>query len=152
MLKELSKVDIVIDIHSTESETDDFIILTKKEQYSVAELIPIQNTVFMESSIAKGKALIDHVNLGVSLEFNKDKKGINEILKQFLVNLGMTEGEKKTSNQKGHSVYGVLKKEDYKCFLVNFRETEIDKEIFVPMFYGSKNYEDIACLKARRLG
>src|SRR3989338_4101669 len=102
LLHELRQADVVIDIHSTEADTEDFIILTKKEQFRIAEKVPIEKCVFMEKSIAKGKALIDHVNLGISIEFNKDRGDVSGILRQILINLGMVKGRKRIASQVGY--------------------------------------------------
>jgi succinylglutamate desuccinylase len=156
LTKKLCKYDLVIDIHSTTAKTDPFIIITKQNKKIIdfVKKIPIKNTVFMRNSIASGKALIDHVQCGISLEFNKDFDPIqvkNTII-DTINNIYKNKEQTKFSKQESFEVYDIIKKSDVKYPEINnFRLTKLDNDSFYPILFGTDAYKDILCLKARRL-
>jgi hypothetical protein len=147
----LSHCDYIIDIHSTTGNTDDFVIITQPndDKYRLADYSCIPKVVVMERFMAKGGALIDHVRCGISLEFDQGT-GVGYAYDRVLYclkGIGIVEGTPPHIEQQVYSAYGALMKPK----LENFRETTVDGETFLPVLFGEKAYEDILCLKARRL-
>lgn len=164
-----SGVDAIIDIHGSSCATPPFVIVTKKttDHINLAKKTGIKRVVFMGSKIASGKALIDHVDLGISLEAGREgkleterviKKSIEKVLtgkrgntielyKVFGVLKKRSEREKLTRNvrpfvriEKGELI---VREKNYK----RFAETA-----FYPVLPRSKNYSGIFCLMAKRYG
>lgn len=74
------KPDAVIDLHSSTCYTPPFAIITQKSPKHIvlAKNTGISKIVFMSQKIASGRSLIDHVNLGISIEAGKEgnKRGV----------------------------------------------------------------------------
>ncbi|MFH1455735.1 MAG: succinylglutamate desuccinylase/aspartoacylase family protein [archaeon] len=142
------KQDFVIDIHSTTAKTESFVIITKinDKVKKLVRCIPLEKVVFMEPQIANGKALIDHVNCGVAIEFGSDVDAFDVVL-TTLKNLGVVNGKKKFVEQKFYSVYGVLN--GNKKF-TNFKLSEDKGKLFYPVLHGEKHY-GFTCMKAKKI-
>lgn len=151
LVKKLKCCDYVIDLHSTKSKTDNFIIITKpnKRKIKLANKIPLKKLVIMESAIAKGGALIDHVKCGVSIEFSH-KTPLNEAYDVILECLNNILTNTKPKNKKVYSAYGRIKKGECKRVLKNFKKIKINKEAFYPILFREKEYTDTLCLKAHK--
>ncbi len=100
--KILAQFDIVIDIHSTNSNFDSLAIITKynTKTRNLLEKVPIKNIGLAKPSVFGGNELITHTKFGIALEYGPNKNGdnypmvTNHVL-QILVNLGMITGNKK---------------------------------------------------------
>ena len=57
--------EFIIDLHSTYANTDDMIIITKKNAMELAKKVPLKNVVFMSKIMAHGKSLIDYSECGI---------------------------------------------------------------------------------------
>ena len=152
----MKNCDYVLDVHSTTAHTENFIIITKDTDHiqKSAKYIPIKKIVKMESSISKGKAMIDYTDCGISIEFNLDTsiQKAKEIVTNYLKYLGLLEGYAKKTDQDIYSVYGVMKKGELKLSsLINFKQAEINGELFYPILFGEKEYKEVVCLKARKI-
>lgn len=150
LMGELGGVSCVVDIHSTTASVDDFIITVGETK--LASYFPLKRVVDM-SGFASGVSLIENVMSGISIEYSKNTSADAAVtqVKQFLVNLGLVQGQIVLNKQEKYEVYGVLEKtpsnKDVK--LQNFVETTLGGETFVPILYGEKAYKDVLCLKAR---
>lgn len=99
----IKRADIVLDIHSTTTDTTSAVILTKVNK-SIKQLLSIFNpkrVVVMENKFGK-TALSRYCKVGISFEYGKDKseKAYKEILKDIrfiLLGYGMIEGNKMVS-------------------------------------------------------
>jgi len=166
LTKELQDVDYVIDIHSTTAKTESFVIVTKRCSLKLAKLIPLKKVVLMTDKLAKGKALIDHVRCGVSIEFSRrcPKKYALNIVKSALANLGIIKFYKRRVKQEVYEAYDLFEKpENFVGTLRNFSlinrgeiigysngKKIVADEDFYPIFYGEKAYKNLLCLKARK--
>jgi len=152
ILEKIKYCDYVIDVHATTAKTEAFIIMTK-ELKKIAGLIPLKKAVKMGKGIASGKALIDYANNGLSLEFPLDfsAERVKECIFEFLKALGMADGVFIKKEQEYYEAYGIKEWKDC-CLLENFKETEMDGEVFYPVLYGEKEYKGILCLKAKKEG
>ncbi len=115
----LKEVDIVLDIHSTTTDTTSAIILTKVNQ-SIKQLLLVFNpkkVVVMEKKVGK-TALTGFCKAGISFEYGKDKseKAYKETLMdiiKILEGYGVIKGKKKKISKPTHKteyfeVLGVL--------------------------------------------
>jgi hypothetical protein len=140
--RELLRYDHVIDLHTTTAETDDFII-TVDEENAVADAVPLARHVVMGPRIAHGKALIDHVRCGASVEFSEraSTERIHRVLQIALENLSKGRKVSKTT----YLAYGVETRDI--ADIRNFKEHE---EGFIPILAGEEAYP-FTCMKARLL-
>ena len=149
---ELYGVDYTFDLHSTTAQTDDFIITVGNND--LAQHYPLKKVVDM-SGFASGVSLIENVMLGIAIEYNRSTSAdqIERQVRQCLVNLGLLEGSPGQAQQEKYRVYGILEESPMNkdLTLENFVETSFDGEIFIPILYGELAYENILCLKARRI-
>jgi len=165
--KELSDSEYVIDIHSTTAKTPSFIIVTKRECLYLARLIPIRRVVLMTDKLAKGRALIDHVKCGISIEFSKyiPRKIALDYIKVALSNLGLIRYKTKTVMQEIYEAYDIMyKPPNFRGSLRNFRlkkkgsvighsngKPVVSTEDFYPIFFGEKAYKNILCIKTKKV-
>jgi len=154
LLKELAECDYVLDIHSTTADTENFIIITRNNlaTRTLASFIPLNKVVFMGKTIAKGKALIDHVSCGVSLECNANTPvaSVEKLVISCLIRLGVLQGVAPTLSQEYYYVYGILKRYKETRMLENFKQSNIGGELFYPILFGEKEYKDIICFKSKK--
>lgn len=165
LLKKLKMYQQVVDFHTATCDTPIFIILTKttKKHLKLARSTGIKKIVYMQESIASGKALIDHVPVGISIEAGDEKLPVTKKrIKKVLNNL--ISGKDSKSKLQCYSVFGVIKKElgheqlapNIKHFkkvkkgdtLTNIRKSEFD---FYPVLARETNYKDILCLMAKKV-
>ncbi|MCM2325595.1 MAG: succinylglutamate desuccinylase/aspartoacylase family protein [Candidatus Woesearchaeota archaeon] len=164
--RRLKRFDYVIDIHTTTTVSEPFLIMTKKTA-GIKELVdafPLKDVVFMNDDIAKSKALIDHVKCGVSVEFTK---GITldsayETIKETIENIC---SKKKVEEKRYYEIIKIIEKAKDLDFISGIRNFEligkdtviaqsrdvvlISKEEFYPVFYGQKSFFGFLCMKAR---
>lgn len=165
LLRTLKKYQQVVDLHTATCDTPIFIILTKttKKHLELARSTGIEKIVYMQESIASGKALIDHVPVGISIEAGDEKLQVTKKrIKKVLNNL--MSGKDSKSKLQYYSVFGIIKKEtgheqlvsSIKHFkkvkkgdtLTNIRKSEFD---FYPVLPRETNYKNILCLMAKKL-
>jgi len=173
--KVLKGCDYVIDIHSTVTDTESLIIMTKFND-SIHRLIKLFNpkrVVLMPKNIAK-KSLIHHCKAGISFEYGRDKcedtykKILNDISLIFN-NLGVVEvvARKNYYKTEYYKALGVVeKKTGYipndkirnfklvkKGSVVLKKGGELiraDKD-FYPMLFGKDAYENIFGFSAEKI-
>lgn len=97
LIPKLTSADVVIDIHSTESDIQEAMIVTRytKEIRKLIKAVGPRYVLVMK--ISRSNALISQARLGVAFEYGKDKSGktlmgtVNGI-KNILRSLGMLDG------------------------------------------------------------
>ncbi|MFA6422071.1 MAG: succinylglutamate desuccinylase/aspartoacylase family protein [Candidatus Buchananbacteria bacterium] len=99
--KELSKFDLVIDLHATNSNFRSLAIITKfsNKHRQLLKLVPIKRVALIKKKVFGGNEMISHVKLGIALEYGPDKTGRNfktglRDVKSILKNLGVISGKK----------------------------------------------------------
>ncbi len=166
LLNQLKFFECIVDIHSSSGDTDLFGIITKpnKEKVILAEKLGLDKLVIMSEKFASGKALIDHVSCGISLEIGPHKKReIVDKISQALNNLkdGIGQNDK---HMKTYEVIEVIPAEDdADVFIANFckvrkgdliakgeKEHFADKD-FIPIFVNEKAYKNILCLACKEI-
>lgn len=174
----LKEADIVLDIHSTTTDTTSAVILTKVNQ-PIRQLLSIFNpkrVVVMEKKVGK-TALTGYCKAGISFEYGKDKskEAYKETLtdvKKILEGLGMIEGKKNGVPKTAHKteyfeVLGVLARpsgfkleKTIKNFLLvrkgeiiarNGGHTQKAPRNFYPLLFGPISYKEIWGFMAKKV-
>jgi len=165
LLPVLKKYDCILDLHTSTCPTPPFTIITKYDQKHVdlALRTGVKRIVLMNKDFASGRALIDHVSLGVSLEAGPDKDVRTEqIIKQALINVL---NKKKSESVSFYQIVGILRKtnkyesltkklQPFKLvrqgeYITN-QKRKVDRD-FYPVLPRSKSYQNFLCLMAKRL-
>lgn len=176
LLPVLRKADIVIDIHSTTTETRDAIILTKINDLirSLLDIINPRRVVLMPPRLRK-VALSGHVKAGISLEYGKENDPVvlNRTLrdvKRVLAAYGMIKQTRRHEKRKDTQYYKVLtsvpKSESFKLErnIKNFvpikkgavisrcgSKVQTATTDLIPFLVGPKAYKDIWGFAAREV-
>lgn len=166
LLNKLNLSDHVIDLHSSSNNCPIFGIITKpnKQKIDFAKRLGLKRLVIMKDSFASGKALIDFIKCGISIEVgpHQREENINEAL-ELIYNLI----NKKIRNEdiEIFEVFGIIKKEADITTIKNFEYVKKGEVIaksenkeqralfdFTPVLAGEDAYKRILCLAARKLG
>ena len=117
----------------------------------------------MSDQLAKGRALIDHLSCGISLEIGPhDRKENIEEISKVIENL--LEGKNRNEDLDTFEIFDILKGEKgAKLLMENFKEVKKGDLIaegkekyfaesdFVPIFVGENSYKGILCLAAKKV-
>jgi len=129
LVKKLKEYEYVIDLHSSSNHCPLFGIITKpnKEKLNFAKRLGLKRLVIMPEFFASGKALIDFVRCGISLEVgpHERKENVKEVLKaidNFFNN-------KKNENVKIFEVFDIIKKGYSEVLIKNFDEVKAGQVI-----------------------
>jgi len=164
LVKKLKEYEYVIDLHSSSNHCPLFGIITKpnKEKLNFAKRLGLKRLVIMPEFFASGKALIDFVRCGISLEVgpHERKENVKEVLKaidNFFNN-------KKNENVKIFEVFDIIKKGYSEVLIKNFDEVkagqviskngkcrQVSKLYFTAVLVDEEAYGDILCLACRKL-
>ncbi|MBU4142367.1 succinylglutamate desuccinylase/aspartoacylase family protein [Patescibacteria group bacterium] len=170
----LNKFDVVIDIHATNSNIDKLAIVTRFDSKikNLLKLIPANKVALIRKNNFGGKALINYVKLGISLEYGPNKSGKNykkclKDIKIILTNLELLPGRKNIFKSKElYTVSGSYEVSN------NFRPTNCLKDFqlikkgqfigqinqkkikatksFYPIFLGKGRYKKTLALTAKK--
>ncbi|MEK7517484.1 MAG: succinylglutamate desuccinylase/aspartoacylase family protein [Patescibacteria group bacterium] len=168
--------DFTIDLHTTSSPTESFVILGKKDKprLELGEKTGLQKIVLIEAK--KDCAMVDFVKCGIGIElglhnskyaYEQGMQAVQRVLKS----LGIVEGQESREkvDHKYYQVFGSVPKPSFPIHIAdsirNFsliargdiiaqidgdRKPVIAEESFYPLFVGEKAYKDI-CLKTKRI-
>ncbi|MBI4438318.1 succinylglutamate desuccinylase/aspartoacylase family protein [Candidatus Woesearchaeota archaeon] len=163
VLKALEGCDFVLDMHSSSTETPEFIILTKVTRFhiSLIERIPVERVVIMEEGVANGRALIDHCRCGVSIEMGRhDNPEVPSraygLVKEAMQGLGIISGRYRDySKKKFFLVYEIVmhgRPESYGR-IRNFAAVKKNRDKFFPVLITPKKaaLDNVHFLKAREV-
>jgi len=165
LVNKLNHFDYVIDLHSSSNNCPIFGIITKPDNQKIdfAKRLGLTKLVIMKESFASGKALIDFVKCGISIEIgpHQRERNVNEAL-ELIYNFM----NKKTRNEylEIFEVFDIIKKEADSITIKNFEfvkkgeviaKSENKEQIalfdFIPILAGEDAYDGILCLAARKL-
>mgnify|MGYP001563186981 CR=1 FL=1 len=166
LLKELTKFEYILDIHSSSCDLDLFGIITKPniKKINFAKKIGLKRAIIMSEKIASGKSLIDNVPCGISLEIGPHKK--KENVDQVLSSINNLLNDKILSDNRLElfEVFDIIPREDNLKYLIeNFRPVKKGDLIaegnkkcyapfdFIPVFVGEKAYKNIACFAMKKI-
>lgn len=174
LLTEISGNDYVIDIHSTSSDTEDVVIIKKRDKIinQMIEIIRPRRVLLMPKDYGNG-ALVNFCS-GISIEYGSHGseetfiKSLSDI-KKLMCHLGMIEDvgiteEKQTEFYKVFSVANKPRNFQISESVHNFvkinqgdilgyaDETPVlAGEDFYPVLFGEKAYQDIIGFKAKKI-
>ncbi|MFA6535912.1 MAG: succinylglutamate desuccinylase/aspartoacylase family protein [Candidatus Paceibacterota bacterium] len=176
LLPRIKSYDVVIDVHSTESELKSCVIVTKldAETMKVVKATNAKNVLYMKAT--EKNALISNARIGIGLEFGKDRStktfkdtrnAILLILQHFKIldRSGLNPEQKKLFLEvyatvpkprgfrltKGVENLKVFKKGEVYGFNPS-NKTEIKAtQDFYPVLFGEKRYKDIFGFSAKKL-
>ena len=165
LVNKLKDFDYVIDLHSSTNNCPLFGIITKPNEGKTkfAKKLRLKRLVIMPEYFASGKALIDFVKCGISLEIGPHtrRENIDEVsnlISKFV------DGKILDSEIEIFEVIDIIKKEISGNILIkNFEEVKKEEPIirgefanqiakfdFVPVLVGEEAYRDILCLAMQR--
>jgi len=164
LVSKLKDFDYIIDLHSTSNECPIFGIVTRinKNKIFLAESLGLNKLVLMPRRVAKGKALIDYVKCGISLEVgpHNRKENSEEILSAIrnLLN-NPTQNKELEIFIAGNEI----RKEGERVIIQNFQEIKKGElimdgnkkqyadEDFIAILVNEAAYKNILCIKAKRM-
>ncbi|MFW5746753.1 MAG: hypothetical protein ACOCWQ_04365 [Nanoarchaeota archaeon] len=155
LLEQLQDCAYVIDLHTTTARTKAFSIMTLDTPAHrwLAQSYPLPIHTIIGDTVASGKAMIDHVTCGISVEYeNTSPAGI--ITHDVLSTLAAIRSGRCASvrHHTWFEVYGVMEKhvaQQHAVSLENFAPVTIAGERFYPVLAGEAAYR-FACMKARK--
>lgn len=168
LLPVLQKYEAVVDFHTATCETPIFIITTElnRAHIQLARRLGVKRVVYMGKSIASGRALIDHVSCGVSVESGKE--GLETTEKEIERTVHFYLSEKLRNDLEIYEVFDFLKMEfEGETLDPNIKQFEIVRKgqivcmlndrarkapcDFYPVLAREKSYRYIHCLMAKKL-
>jgi len=154
LAKTLSNFDYVIDLHSSSNSCPLFGIITNpnEEKIELAKQLGLKRLVIMPESIASGKALIDFVKCGISLEIGPHHKveNVKEVSDSIF---NLIKDKNHSKELEIYEVFGIIKnfEEIKKGQVIALDSTEEQKaeENFTAILVNEQAYSGILCLAAR---
>lgn len=164
LLEILKPFSHVIDVHSSSNVCPLFGIITQpnSEKITFAQKLGLKKLVIMPPFFASGKALIDYVPCGISLEIGPHhrKENVEEVLACIHQ---LLEG-KELSVPEIFEVVGALKREAQEVLIENFQEVRKGELIargegkeqhaerdFIAVLVNEEAYGDVLCLMCQGL-
>ncbi|MFZ2390467.1 MAG: succinylglutamate desuccinylase/aspartoacylase family protein, partial [Minisyncoccales bacterium] len=173
LLPIIKSADVVLDIHSTTSESKDAIIVTKLNNKILKCINSIQPKNVLIMNATKNNALISQAKIGIAFEYGKDDdsvaikktfEGIKKLLNYLkIINLKYKKTNKIINYFNVTSVvpkpkgYKLIKKiKNYKLikkgsvYAINKNKKILATEDFYPILFGEKKYENIFGFKGKK--
>lgn len=146
-----------IDLHGTRAQTGIFVIVTnpKKENLELAVKLGIKKIVIWPAiSLELAGPLSECFPCGVEIECGprnsiQTQNELVLLLKSFIQNKNIPITKKEINSCVFYEVYDKLCDPSLAPALIDFKETNIEDEIFVPLLVGQ--YEEVTCYKMRIL-
>ena len=152
-------------VHSSSNNSPIFGIITKPNYQKIdfAKQLGLSKLVIMKDSFASGKALIDFVKCGISIEVgpHQRERNVNEAL-ELIYNF--TNKKIRNEDLEIFEVFDIIKKEADSITIKNFEfvkkgeiiaKSENKEQIalfdFIPILVGEDAYDRILCLATRKL-
>ena len=161
ILEKIKDFDYVLDLHSSSNRCPLFGIITKpnKEKIEFAKKLGLKKLIIMPESFASGKALIDFVKCGISIEIGPhenldNKKQVLDLIENFAENKSYNE------DIEVFEIFKIIKDKADEILIENFKEVKKGEKIyenqiaefdFIPVLFGEEAYNGILCLAARRI-
>jgi tryptophanyl-tRNA synthetase len=161
ILEKIKDFDYVLDLHSSSNRCPLFGIITKpnKEKIEFAKKLGLKKLIIMPESFASGKALIDFVKYGLSIEIGPhenldNKKQVSALIENFAENKSYNE------DIEVFEIFEIIRDKADEILIENFKEVKKGEKIsenqiaefdFVPVLVGEEAYKGTLCLAARRI-
>ncbi len=165
LVESLKDFDYVIDLHSSSNNCPLFGIITKPniEKINLAKSLGLKKLVIMPKHIANGKALIDFVKCGISLEIGPHERSENvEEVTEKILNL--IENKLTQESIDIFEVISVIKKEvegeiliknfekvNHKDILIRGNTNQFAESDFIPILVNEESYGNILCLSVKQV-
>ncbi len=160
---QLTTFEYVLDLHSSSNECPLFGIITSpsKKKISFAKRLGLQRLIIMTTSVASGKALIDHVDCGISLEIGPHtrEENIDEVVTHIR---RLASSEHFDIPLEIYEVFKIIKKERCNILIKNFERVHKGQLIakdhlgeqyaesdFIAILVNESAYKDILCFAAK---
>lgn len=166
LTNDLRYFDYILDLHSSSNNCPMFGIITKpnKDKIEFAKKLGLKRLVVMPEFFASGKALIDFVNCGISIEVGPHKRDENtqevlELINNFLYK------NKKNEDIEIYEVFDIIKKNLSNIIIENFEKIKKGQIIaydtqdtnikqcadfdFTAVLVEEGSYGDILCLACK---
>ncbi|MBI2631750.1 succinylglutamate desuccinylase/aspartoacylase family protein [Candidatus Pacearchaeota archaeon] len=165
LYNKLKEFDYVIDLHSSSNNCPLFGIITdpNKDNIELAKKLGLKKLVIMKESIASGRALIDFVDCGISLEVGPHNRVQNIDEVSNLIN-NLIENKNYSENIEIYEVFKIVKKKKDNILINNFEKVQKDQliaqdftgkhvsdEEFIAVLVNEEAYNDILCLAAKKV-
>lgn len=167
LVQKLKNFDYVIDLHSTPHSCPLFGIITKpnNEKIKFAKLLGLKKLVIMNPLYASGRALIDFVKCGISLEVGPHDRIENSYEVLTAINSLLKKRNSKESEFEMYKVFSIIKGKILKILIKNFQKIKKGQPIaiktdnsiltapfdFIAILVGKKSYNDVLCLACKKL-
>lgn len=165
LCKKLRDFNSVIDLHSSSNDCPIFGIITNqtKDKIELAKRLGLKKLVIMKESIASGKALIDFVKCGISIEVGPHNRKQNSEKVSDLIN-NLIENKNYSNSLEIYEVFKIIKKEKGYVLIRNFENIskgkviaedstgkQLSDEEFTAILVNEEAYKDILCLAAKKI-
>ena len=146
----------VVDLHTATCRTPLFAIITRVSlgHIELVRKLGVEKLVYMGESIASGKALIDHVECGVSIECGDERSRRTEKDLEGMIDT-FVRGRRMEEELDVYEVYKIMRKTErlkkLPSDVKNFRRTVFGGEEFYPVLARERSYKGILCLMAKRI-
>ena len=167
LVKKLRDFDYVIDLHSTSQNCPMFGIITKPDNKKIrlAKLLGLKRLVIMTPSYASGKALIDFVSCGISLEVGPHDMRENSQEALNAINSLLEKRGSENIKLGIYEVFDIIRGEASKLLISNFQEIKKGQPIavkedgsvkraefdFIAVLVGKKSYNNVLSLACKKL-
>ena len=174
LLPVIKSADIVLDIHSTTSNLNDALIVTKLDKEILKYIKIIQPKYTLLMNITKNSALISNAKIGLAFEYGKDKdqrviRKIVRDIKKVLASAGLINFKysEKQVTTKFFSVDSEFKKEKGYKLMLSIKNYQLvkkgeivakrgnkfvfAKKDFYTILFGKSNYKDIFGFRGKLL-
>lgn len=150
IITKLKKYDYIIDMHSTTSKTNPFLIYINKEleksfflnSFNICKKVYIPNAEF--SLIGQFKNAIS-IEISISNGYKSAIKNGTKYIESFLTNLKLI--DKKIINNKYFENYICIGTTNKNSKLKDFKLTKTNNKYFYPMLSGEVSYTNLKCFK-----
>ncbi|MEK6894984.1 MAG: succinylglutamate desuccinylase/aspartoacylase family protein [Nanoarchaeota archaeon] len=159
----LKDFDYVIDLHSSSNACPMFGIITKPntEKMELAKKLGLKKIMIMPEFFASGKALIDFVKCGISIEVGSHERKENARDAVDLIN-NFVNGKNYSNKIEIFEVFSAVPKEAEKILIENFQDVKKGQIIatgnkeqiaefdFTAVLVGEESYKGILCLACKK--
>ncbi len=164
LLEKVRDSDFLIDLHSSSNDCPIFGIITNpnEEKVEFARKMGLKRLVVMSPSFASGRALIDHVKCGISLEVGPHNRAENASEAADLI-WNFLEEKNYSDDMQLLEVFAVIEKKNPEVTIKNFDEVKIGQTMtrgegvqksemeFTAVLVNEEAYGDVLCLACRKI-
>jgi len=166
LIKKIKYFYYILDLHSSSNYCPMFGIITKpnNEKIEFARLLGLKKLVIMPEFFASGKALIDFVDCGISIEVGPHNREENVKEANLLIKNILENKINNNNNMEIFEVFNIIKKSKENILINNFDNIKKDQVIasdisgnqiaeydFTAVLVNEESYEGILCLACKKI-